>query len=164
MYLPAERIETDTGKEIVSNNTPQNVLDLITGSFGEENVNADTGIWLPAPEIGDGVEVLIARLGNPEFERMMDALSAPYDRKRKPVPRKVIREATPRVYAATIWRDIRGLSEGVPVPNRNEREAALRKSPKFFDRIHDLADELNDNAEEERETALGNSSTSSAGA
>lgn len=148
----------------MSTNTPQSAFDIFTGGFGEENTNADTGVWRPRPELGEGVEVKIARLGNPDYERMMDALQAPYDRKRKPMPRKVLREALPRIYAATIWRDTRGLPEGIAPPNQKEREEILRKSPKWFDAVHEDADELNDATAEEKEAALGNSSTSSAGA
>lgn len=148
----------------MSTNTTQSTFDLITGNYGAENANADTGVWLPEPSLGENVEVLIARIGNPDFERMMDSITTPYDRKRKPVPRKVLREAMPKVYAATIWRGIRGLPEGMAEPNQAERELALRKSPRWFDRVHELADELNDGVTEAKGAALGNSSTSSAGA
>lgn len=140
-----------------ANQIEEAAADVFVGVFGEENVNADTGIWTPIPELGEKTEAKVARLGNPSFEKMMDALNAPYDRKRKPVPRKVIRAAMPKIYAATIWLDTRGLAEGVSVPNQAEREAILRKSPKWFDRVHDIADELNDNVEQEKEEALGNS-------
>lgn len=164
MFAWLERIGTATGKEIVSNNTPQSAFAQFTEAFGKENVSADTGVWLPCLELGESVELKIARIGNPEFEKMTDALNAPYERKRKVMPRKVMREALPRIYASVIWRDTRGLPDGVTPPNLAEREEILRKSPKFLDYVHDLADDLNDGVTEAKEAALGNSSTSSAGA
>lgn len=135
---------------------------------GKDEGAADVGVWKPFPILGPNVELKIVRAGTPAFERMQDAVAAPYDRKRKPVPRHVAREAQPRIYAATVWVDTRGLPEGIAAPDKVQREAALRantpKARQLFDQIVTIATELDDEIVADSEVALKNSSTSSAGA
>jgi hypothetical protein len=141
-------------------NLQKKALTAVVDNFGEERVDANAGVWVPIAELGEGVELQICRLGNPAYQRMLDALTKPYDRKRKVTPAKVIRDAMPKIYAATIWIGTKGLADS---PNAEEREQILRKSARFYDWIHDQAEELQDTFGEGQEAALGNSSTSSAG-
>lgn len=108
----------------------------------DRDLEAD-GVWV---EFRDGMEVRVARAGNPEFRKLWRALTRPYQRQLRTgtlSPQKED-ELTVRCMARALLRDWRGLEDesGEPIgydPAFAER--LLMDSPELRNFVSDVATE-----------------------
>lgn len=105
------------------------------------------GVWR---DLGQGLEILVARARNPEFVRYLEQLSKPYLRQIR--DGTMAKDVSQRLYvkalARKVLRDWRGLhdDEGNEIPYTPTVAEELL-SDEFCllrDRVESLADELND--------------------
>jgi hypothetical protein len=120
------------------------------------------GVWVP---LGEGLEVLVARAGNENFNRLFRALAKPYQRQMEAgtFPEDQAKELLCDAYSKTILLDWRGLEEdGTPLAySQAECKRVLLGSRDFRDIIVAISKEAEVYREaliEEDAETLGNGS------
>lgn len=111
--------------------------------FAVDEKKEQEGIW---EDVGDGVRVLVARIGNPLYTKEVTKLMRPYRRgiRRGSVQDDVIEAAITKAMAKTILLGWEGLEiDGVPIEFSPEKaQEILFEFKEFRDLISDIANEL----------------------
>jgi len=122
--------------------------------FATDKDKEQEGTWV---DFGDGIEIKIARIGNPRYQEEFQNVSRPYKRqlRRGTLREEVAEKLLIKVVAKTIALDWKGLEEdGVQVPYSAENaERILTTYPDFRDEITELAKDISSfRAQEDEET------------
>lgn len=127
-------------------------LDAMLKAFTTDKNKEEHGVWVKGP---DGVEYLIARLGNPRAQKLAERLMRPHRsaQRKGSLDPKVVEAITRKVMAETILLDWRGLD----TPYSSELgERLFEKLPDFSEFIADYAGQMKLFQEEEEEEAQKN--------
>ena len=125
--------------------------------FGTNKVAEIEGKW---NDIGDGIELLVARIGNPEYQKEFQRISKPHKRalRRGSLNDEVAERLLTKVMAKNILLDWEGLEEdGVAVPyNYDNAVRILTEYKDLRDYVSDIANEMESFKAEEDEEAEKN--------
>ena len=125
--------------------------------FGTNKVAEIEGKW---NDIGDGIELLVARIGNPEYQKEFQRISKPHKRalRRGSLNDEVAERLLTKVMAKNILLDWKGLEEdGVAVPyNYDNAVRILTEYKDLRDYVSDIANEMESFKAEEDEEAEKN--------
>lgn len=125
--------------------------------FGVNKNLEISGVW---QDIGDGVSVKVARMGNPEYQKDFERVSKPHRRaiRRGTLNNEVAEKLLIKVMARTILLDWKGLEEdGVAVPFNNENALRILTEYKDLrDYVSDIANDIEVFKQEEDEEAEKN--------
>lgn len=125
--------------------------------FGTDKKKELEGVW---HDLGEGLEVLVARIGNPKYKKRFQAITKPHRRAldRKTLPDEVAERLMIQCMSETILLDWKGLEEdGKEVPYSTEN--AIRILTEYRDLreyIDDISKELEGYKQEEDEEAIDN--------
>lgn len=136
----------------------------LSKTFGTDKDLEKNGAWI---DFGEGLFCLIARSGNPRYNRKFKEVSAPYKRaiRLETLADEKAEELMIQVMASTILLDWRGLTDnGVEVPYTPENaKAMLTKYPDFKDQVKSASDSMEAFKRQEIAETEKNSETSSSG-
>jgi len=125
--------------------------------FGTNKESEIEGIW---NDMGDGIEVLVARIGNPEYQKAFQAISKPHRRaiRRGTLNDEVAEKLLVKAMAKTILLDWKGIEEdGAPIPYSYENAMRILMEYKDFrDYVSDIANEMEGYKDEEDEESEKN--------
>lgn len=120
------------------------------------NENLETeGAWV---ELSNGGQVKVARLGNPESERLYTRLAKPYANRRNGVPKDKLKEIMVQVALDAILKDWRNFTDadGNEVPYSRERAAEWLEIRDFREEVLEAAGYKETFQREHVEAASGN--------
>ena len=125
--------------------------------FGTDSEKEQEGVW---HEMGEGLEMRIARIGNPKYQKRFQALSKPHRRaiRRGTLADEVAEKLMVQCLSETIVLDWKGLEEdGVEIPYSVENAVRLLMDyPELRNYVNDIANELEGYQAEEDEEAIDN--------
>ena len=125
--------------------------------FGTNKTDEIEGKW---NDIGDGIQILVARIGNPEYQKEFQRISKPHKRalRRGSLNDEVAERLLTKVMAKNILLDWEGLEEdGVAVPYSYENAIRILTEYKDLrDYVSDIANEMESFKAEEDEEAEKN--------
>ena len=125
--------------------------------FGTDSTKEQEGVW---HEMGDGLNMRIARIGNPKYQKRFQALSKPHRRaiRRGTLADEVAEKLMVQCLAETIVLDWNGLEEnGAELPYSVENAVKiLMDYPELRNYVNDIANELEGYQAEEDEEAIEN--------
>ena len=111
--------------------------------FGTDKQAEIEGKW---NDIGDDIKLLIARIGNPEYQKAFQKISKPHRRaiRRGTLNDEVAEKLLVKAMAQTILLDWEGLEEdGVPVPYSTDNAIRILMEYKDLrDYVSDIANEM----------------------
>ena len=121
--------------------------------FGTNKVAEIEGTW---NDIGDGIKLLVARIGNPEYQKEFQKISKPHRRalRQGRLNDEVAERLLTKVMAKNILLDWKGLEEdGVELPYSYENAVRILTDYKDLrDYVSDIANEMDSfKAEEDEE-------------
>ena len=125
--------------------------------FGTNKTDEIEGKW---NDIGDGIQILVARIGNPEYQKEFQRISKPHKRalRRGSLNDEVAERLLIKVMAKNILLDWKGLEEdGVVVPYSYDNAIRILTEYKDLrDYVSDIANEMESFKAEEDEEAEKN--------
>jgi len=125
--------------------------------FGTDSKKEQEGV---VHEMGDGLKIKIARIGNPNYQKRFQVLSKPHRRalRRGTLSDEVAEKLLVKCLAETIVLDWEGLEEqGKPIPYSTENAIRiLTDYPELRNYVNDIANELEGYQAEEDEEATEN--------
>ena len=125
--------------------------------FGTNKVAEIEGKW---NDIGDGIKLLVARIGNPEYQKEFQRISKPHKRalRRGSLNDEVAERLLIKVMAKNILLDWKGLEEdGVVVPYSYDNAIRILTEYKDLrDYVSDIANEMESFRADEDEEAEKN--------
>lgn len=137
----------------------------IKKEFGTDTQKEIEGVWID--DFGEGLKIKIARIGNPEYQKLFNRISKPH---RKAIRRGTLKDETAeklliQAMAKGIVLDWKGLSEdGVEIPYSYENALRLLTDYKDFrEQVTEVATEIEAFRTEDEEEAEKNFEMSSNG-
>jgi hypothetical protein len=125
--------------------------------FGTNKTDEIEGKW---NDIGDGIQILVARIGNPEYQKEFQRISKPHKRalRRGSLNDEVAERLLIKVMAKNILLDWKGLEEdGVVVPYSYDNAIRILTEYKDLrDYVSDIANEMESFRADEDEEAEKN--------
>jgi len=125
--------------------------------YGTDKVKEKEGVL---HDLGDGLKIRIARIGNPNYQKRFEALSKPHRRalRKGSLSNEIAEELLIKCMSETIVLDWEGIEEnGVEIPY--SRENAVRILTDYHDlreHINDIANEMEGYKQEDEEEAIDN--------
>jgi hypothetical protein len=133
-------------------------MDLQT-DYGTDNKKEIEGVWFKE-EFGGETECLIARIGNPEYQKVFNRISKPQRRalRKGTIQDEIAETILIRTMAKTILLDWKNMKENGKVLKYSHDEAfrVLKKYRDFRDIVSDLANEIEAYRVEDEEEIVKN--------
>jgi hypothetical protein len=125
--------------------------------FGTDKVKEKEGVW---QDMGDGLKMRIARIGNPKYQKRFEALSKPHRRalRRGTLSNEIAEKLLVQCIAETIVLDWEGVEEdGAETPFSVENAVRiLLEYPELRKYVEDIANEMEGYKAEDDEEAIDN--------
>ena len=125
--------------------------------YGTDQTKETDGVW---KDMGDGLRMRIARIGNPNYNKRFQALSKPHRRalQRGSLSDDVAEKLLVQCLAETIVLDWEGVEEkGKVIPYSQENAIRiLTEYPELRKYVNDIANEMEGYKAEEDEEAIDN--------
>ena len=125
--------------------------------FGTDKVKEKEGVW---QDMGDGLKMRIARIGNPKYQKRFEALSKPHRRalRRGTLSNEIAEKLLVQCIAETIVLDWEGVEEnGKETPFSVENAVRiLLEYPELRKYVEDIANEMEGYKAEDDEEAIDN--------
>jgi len=115
----------------------------IKKTYGTDKIKEEKGVW---EDLGDGARVLVARIGNPNYRKVFEQLTKPYQKsiRRGTLSEEKATDLIIKSLAKSVLLSWEGLKEDGKALKYSEAEAVrlMTDYPDFRDQVQEIANDL----------------------